>query len=224
MRRVIYIVLILIAACAGTMVLARQIGQAHALPLAAIFTRPDGTPCAEVCLFGAVPGKTGYQETMLLLKQHPLTRSLRRRETGNELLSIFESKDGDFNILIARSQGNTALAWMILMNVNPDLTQASATTGTLGEMVSLIGPPSVVEVSVSAVTIAYYAASRIELVSVRSVDSPVLSLTDAVSSIRLWAPGQSGDAEKVRDPQFKAWAGFAPLENYQHAPSIPFTP
>lgn len=110
MARLSCIGLICITLCAGGITLARQIGQSHALPLAAIFTTPDGTPCPEVCLFGAQPGKTTYQEAILLLQQHSVTRTLRRRESGNELLSIFESESADFDVEIAKSQDSDVLA------------------------------------------------------------------------------------------------------------------
>src|SRR5262249_11028164 len=39
-----------------------------------IFTNPDGSACQQPCLFGIRPGTTTYDQAVVLLKTHPLTR------------------------------------------------------------------------------------------------------------------------------------------------------
>jgi hypothetical protein len=224
MARLGCIGLICIAVCAGAITLARRIGSAQVSPLAVIFTNPDGTPCPNVCLFGAQPGKTGFEETISLLQQHPFTRALRRYESGDEFTSVFEDKGADFAVRIAKSQDNDVLAWIMLENINPDLRQVSSATGTLGQILSLLGTPALVDVSIPAVTIAYYATARIELSAVRAgaEDSSPFSINDPVALIRLYGPGGFYGANLSGNPQFRAWAGFQNVSRYRDAPPASF--
>jgi hypothetical protein len=214
--------LICIAVCAGAITLARRIGSTQVSPLAVIFTNPDGTPCPDVCLFGAQPGKTTYQEAILLVQQHPFTRALQRRESGNELISLFESQTSDFKMHITKSKDNDVLAWIMLENINPNLRQVSSATGTLGQMISLLGPPTAVYAGDLVITDTYYAATRTTLLSVRadSGDSVPISLDDSTLSIVLSTPGQFGDMAVCCLPQLKQWRGFRPVGSYRAAPPV----
>lgn len=55
---------------------ARGIGSLRHAPINDLFTEPDGSPCAALCLFGIKPGRMSADEAIHLLETHPLTRQL----------------------------------------------------------------------------------------------------------------------------------------------------
>jgi hypothetical protein len=60
--------------CTCGVVLTRWVGTRTLPALAAIFTTPDGLPCAQLCLFGVQPGLTTTPDAITLLTTHPLIR------------------------------------------------------------------------------------------------------------------------------------------------------
>jgi hypothetical protein len=52
----------------------RTVSAVQNSPLVALFSAPDGSPCAPPCLFGVRPGETPFNDAVILLKQHPLLR------------------------------------------------------------------------------------------------------------------------------------------------------
>src|SRR5258708_12518171 len=99
-------------AAGAVMLLAVRIGSSNPTdPIAALFTNPDGAPCAKPCLFGVRPGKTTLEDALNILDKHPFTHSLKQQpyitlnakgqtvQRGAELLSrgadlIVMSDDG----------------------------------------------------------------------------------------------------------------------------------
>lgn len=231
MARLGCIGLICIAVCAGAVTLARRIGGMRVSPLAAIFTMPDGTPCPEVCFFGVQPGKTSYQEAVLLVQKHPFTRLLHRNGRSNDRFSIFQSTDASFDVEFAKSLDGDELAWIGLTNANFGVKQASSGAGYLGDMIDLLGPPTGVGVSDSdLLTYAYYNADRIELSAVHDSndDSDPISMNDPVYSVQLYAPDQradmAGGTADIGAAQFKLWRGFRVIGLYRYAPPIDMAP
>src|SRR5260221_630421 len=53
------------------------------MQLALVSTNPDGTPCEEICLFGAQPEKMNYAQIQGLLMQHPFLRGLHLESRPN---------------------------------------------------------------------------------------------------------------------------------------------
>jgi hypothetical protein len=155
-----------------------------------------------------------------------VTRMLRQQQSGNELVSMFEASDVNYVVYVAQSQDSATLAWIMLMNVNPDLTQALPTTGTLGQMISLFGSPSVAEVNAPTVTYIFYVDNRIEVTAVRDgvADSIPLSINHSLFSIALYAPGHLEDVYGMSGPPFKQWRGFRQVGSYRNAPSVGLSP
>ena len=74
MKRLGLFVLLSMLWCAVGILLAHGAGSAKLPTLAAKFTMPDGTACAQPCLFGVQPGTTSVEEAATLLTNHPVTR------------------------------------------------------------------------------------------------------------------------------------------------------
>lgn len=231
MARLTCVALIGVALCAGAVTLARRVGLSSVLAQAAIFTAPDGTPCPEVCLFGAEPGKTSYTEAVRLLEQHPFTRALHRSVNSNENFSAFESKNAGFIVQIAKAWDSDTLAWIILTNANFGLMQAPSGVGSLGDIIGLLGAPTAVGLSDSdLLTYAYYEANRIVLSAFRpwGADSVPISIDDPVYAIQLSAPGQpvdrAGEVVDMNTVSLKQWKGFGRVGKYRAAPTIEVVP
>src|SRR5579864_3430262 len=79
--------------------LVRLIGGTQSVPLAMLFTQPDGTPCQRPCLFGVQPGQTSYKQAVELLRNHPFTQALQsegiRNMFSDESLSVLLSLDAN---------------------------------------------------------------------------------------------------------------------------------
>ncbi len=231
MTRLSSVAFICIAVCAGAITLALRVGQSNALAQAAIFTAPDGTPCPEVCLFGAEPGKTSYAEAVRLLEQHPFTRALHLSVSSNERFSAFESKNAGFAVQIAKAWDSDTLAWIVLTNANFGLMRAPSGVGSLGDMIGLLGAPTAVGLSDSdLLTYAYYAANRIVLSAFRTwgADTVPISIDDPVYAIQLSAPGQpvsaAGEIADMNTVSLKQWKGFGRVGKYRAAPTIEVVP
>jgi hypothetical protein len=140
---------------------------------------------------------------------------------------VFEDKGADFEVRIAKKQDSPALAWIMLTNTNADLSHVSSGTGILGEMVSLLGSPTVVDIGSAPLTVAYYAANNLDWSAMRAGSdwSVPISLDDPVFMIRLYAPGNLAyTLNGEDDPFLKEWQGFRQFGYYYWvAPSASFS-
>ncbi len=222
MRRIGCVGLICIALCAGGITLARRIGGTQVSPLAAIFTLPDGTPCPETCLFGVQPGKTSYDQAILLVQQHPFTRALRGNPSNIAAESLFGASDVSFMVEIAGSGNDRTVAWITLRSATGPFDQVSQFAGSLGDVLSRLGTPSGVDVESNIGTYILYADKRFEAVALR--DTIEFSVNDLLFWIRLYAPGHYGDIPAVGHPQFRQWRGFRQFGSYWNAPPVYISP
>jgi hypothetical protein len=67
---------------------AGRIGEANPIAFAAIFTKPDGSPCEMPCMFGIRPGEMSSDKAAQIAKSHPLLQ-------GWEIL---QERSGDLSV------------------------------------------------------------------------------------------------------------------------------
>jgi hypothetical protein len=148
MFRLLIFTAVLIAVFLAAIGATRFMGRQPQL-LNALFTNPDGTPCAQPCLFGIHPGKTSRDEATALLKAHPLTSNLDIAQdaeisvhgSGQDILT---GKD----ILIEEDALNPTVVKGIHIETfesgGDEFHPQFASLTTLGELVAMYGAPDYV--------------------------------------------------------------------------------
>jgi hypothetical protein len=79
MRRLVWIILMLIVFFAAVIGVALKLGSVHGTSTEAfsvMFTKPDGTTCETPCLFGVRPQRSTAQEATTLLETHPFIHNV----------------------------------------------------------------------------------------------------------------------------------------------------
>jgi hypothetical protein len=198
----------------------------------ALFTNPDGSPCAQPCLFGVRPGKTTLDDALKILDRHPLTHSLKQQpyvtlnakgqsvQRGAELLS----RGAD---LIVMSDDGIAVNWVQIMPLSgssaplahPLPTADSRLTAAIGatspgNMVLTFGDPSRFGrlSDVSEVQWVYYRDARL-LASNRLMKAGRIDPNGELLSLTIFATDLSSqkiDLQLMKVGQVR-WAGFTYL-------------
>lgn len=111
--------------------LARLLGATQPeSPLAAVFSNPDGTPCAQSCIFGIRPGETSVADARMLIAEHPLTKNAEWIEDD-----VLKLAGPDTFILF--SETNDGLIESISLTASRGDNGAAAPAGSLMESIML---------------------------------------------------------------------------------------
>lgn len=213
----------------AALVVGRAVGAARTPSLLEqASSNPDGTPCAQPCLFGIHPGETSGEEVMRLLETHPLTYNAER--TTDEILWL---KDSEYYVFyhvtprgVVESIGMTAtletLGYTLKVGPYPPATKASMEAVRLGDYVLTFGVTEVLllerryllfpdsEVGTLAVTI-----QPDDLNEPIKPDTPITALI-----VSMIPPCGMQDLEVGG-----AWRGFISLTHYANQHELPnFTP
>src|SRR5215813_5145145 len=150
MLRLIRVTLLIAVICAAATVTTRLIGGLWSSPLEVLFTDPDGSPCERPCMFGLRPGKTKFRPLPFLLR-HPLLEGFLY---GSEKVLIGPVGKA-ITISIDFYPGSNSIVRSISLegyhttgspNPNIIILISSILPGpaSLGDVVSLFGPPDAV--------------------------------------------------------------------------------
>src|SRR5262249_34087493 len=72
----------------GATLAVHLVGGTRPMPVATLFSNPDGSPCQQACLFGIVPGQTTASDALLILKAHPLSRRVTFTDTEGKIEGV----------------------------------------------------------------------------------------------------------------------------------------
>lgn len=73
MRRLFALTVALLTLWAALISVTRLGAESKPSQFAQAFTHPDGSACADLCIFGIIPGKTPMEQVIPILRQHPLS-------------------------------------------------------------------------------------------------------------------------------------------------------
>lgn len=129
------------------------------IPLASLFSDPDGVPCPTLCLFGIYQGVTTADEAVSLLKAHPLTRNLTilkgKNQQGPLRINAWNPDNSDLDLEIDFDQDSRASIFRLsyarqtsrsgMRNLTPRFD--------LGSVIAIMGSPDYLRPIGSTVTL-----------------------------------------------------------------------
>jgi len=185
------------------------------MQLALVSTNPDGTPCEEICLFGAQPEKMNYAQIQGLLMQHPFLRGLHLESRPNTYDYFFGQTvnvnhvEGLVSIQFHAPTHCTDLYPECYVKPNNVLVQSLRENLRLSSIIKDFGEPDFVELQtgdrgISLISL-WYRAEHLEfayhLAKYGSID-----VSDSIMNIVLYSP-QAFDAFTRDQPHYR-WPGF----------------
>lgn len=127
-----------------------QVGPA--IPLQALFSNADGSPCAMPCMFGVHPGMSHAEQVISALSAHPLISNLQPQpadEPDDKFISIRERGISSF-VRMMEDQVSTITFNMYVnsgIELPPEQKIGSvASVATLGDAILLWGAPELVTI------------------------------------------------------------------------------
>lgn len=187
-------------------------------------SNPDGTPCAQPCLFGIHPGETSGEQAMRLLETHPLTDNAER--TADEVLWLADLDHYVFFHITPRgvveSIGMTAtleaMGYTSLKDPIPPAPKASMDAISLGDYMLTFG---VTEVYLLESRYLVFPDSEVGALAVTvqpdDRDQPVEPETPIIALIVSMIPRCGMQDVEVGG----AWRGFVSLTHYANQKVLP---
>jgi len=181
-----------------------------------MFRNADGSPCATPCLFGIRPGVTPYNEALMILRQHPLTRDLALSPsiTNNGVLL-----NGEGVAVAVRRDAYGVLA-SVALEINPihlrsvtNLPYSPLRGLVYADMVAALGAPDYVEfssVGQGPVVYSYYQAQALRFIHVRPDLEGQERLYPELPLFLVFMNRESLDTR----PNLFSWIGYSSLERY----------
>lgn len=216
MARLYRLALGCIGVLALLMLVGRLVGSTRPLPLAILFTNPDGSTCQRPCLFGIRPGETTFDQAFALLREHPFIRQAAPREYrdmglfggGPIVVSITPDAGGKVG------QVNIELDTKVLkIKPEPLLGRDS-----LIELSAILGTPVTVEAS--TVMFCFYPADGIVL-AVNKLQAQRVGQDDTIAYISLQTHERFTRHLEQGDFRLSAWRGFSDMRRYVTPTAIP---
>jgi hypothetical protein len=213
MRRMLWITVIAFASLSAGIFFARHEGRQRTLPLSALFTSPDGTPCN--CLFGIRPGKTTLDEALRIVSTHPLARQLfRSRDDTVRGSTVYDGPNYQFEVVQVLS--SPKVIWVILTDIGGGVV-------TMGDFVSALGPPEgVYPVANYSTYGVFYTQSYIKILGARGRNGAVspISARDNVITINAYAPDVFPGVMQSYGGLLRSWRGFMVVRRYETLPRL----
>jgi len=174
-----------------------------------LFTNPDGTPCQRPCLFGVRPGETSYQTAIKLLQQHPFTSHFKPDIDKPDIEWGVFSGYGMSVILFVNREHVVSRVDLVHTSDN-----APGSWASLGEVVTVLGPPEEVGVDNDSVRSYYPAASMIFFHSGNS--HGYVNAEDRFDCLFVFA----FPSKTLQEPNATTWRGFTSTQRYRDAMRI----
>jgi hypothetical protein len=221
-------------ACAVLVLLARGVGTMAAPPaLAQVFTTADGQPCPQMCLFGVMPDLTLFVDVPALLAQHPLSRDLALRPASNDNIHTLLGPDSQLVIGRDKATGlvNTVSLISRAFNSNGafDLDSVSPLLGQLGDLLTVWGVPTWVELDPQTMTVPILYYDRLFLISqvlAYPQDGYRVAFAQRSPVLRLFLYNENiyNDIKVLGGGRLKAWHGAGHTRTYLNRQSVYFYP
>ncbi|MCC7448334.1 MAG: hypothetical protein IT324_13015 [Anaerolineae bacterium] len=217
MFRLIRLTILLVITCGTAIFAARLVGRTRPVPLAILFTNPNGTPCPRPCLFGVQPGATSFSDAVAMVRAHPFTRALGRDEISDQGQSYVSFNGPSMNIDVSSGSDDRVGSINIHINIaalrlapEPLLRDVS-----LGEFVALFGVPHGVEAQ-SGATISFYSGDSMIVISpnILLVGESRISAESPLGSIMLEVPDAFAQELTFTRAGLRPWRGFSNVRRY----------
>jgi hypothetical protein len=206
------------------------VGRSQAGSMASLFTLPDGSACATICLFGIQPGLTSHTEALALLRTHPLTRHFVELETSGAIFSIASREV----VVTLHSRPDRSIHEVLLFFVTTPDRYPSASFGrlALGDALTTLAYPTRISIDTNTLrTLANsrnfasweYHSARL-LITARLTDYHMSAITP-IKHVQLSAANHSlgrfspaaYSARMLTTYSTTQWLGFSTLLEYMRA-------
>jgi hypothetical protein len=217
MFRLIRLMLLLVITCAAAIFAARLVGRTRPVPLAILFTNPNGTPCPRPCLFGVQPGVTSFSDAVAMVRAHPFTRALGRDELSDQGQSYVSFSGPMMNIDVSNGSDDRVSSIYIRFDFDALRLKPDSMFGntSLGELAALFGVPHAVEVR-AGYAISFYSSDSMIVISPNTPingDSQI-STESPLGSITLEVPDAFAQELTFTRAGLRPWRGFSNARRY----------
>ncbi|MCS6872068.1 MAG: hypothetical protein NZ571_11485 [Anaerolineae bacterium] len=211
MRRWLIVCVLLSAALASSVALARVLGSRQTPRFHVWLRHANGMPCERACILGVAPSSAlSFEAAQAILAEHPLVDNAMLINRGLTVHWRTES----FVLSIGRTQDSEQLAWINLQLRQRDLQ--------VRDLVAAYGIPDYVAAANNTIlTDLLYAAHGLQASALREAlpEGAPLRLSHRVYNLYLVKDEQFQALLRQIGGNLKAWRGFVSVARYLNRPS-----